>query len=200
MQRPPSQTRAPPSSLSQPSTIPSSSSGPHRTNPSQAVPLSLSPTARRSSSHSFADEDSDPLLDPRPWETQRHPRQYGSLPPKYQENHILAAGDYSEKNLPMYHTEENEPRRRHAAAAGSGVSAAGTADGGASSALTAGPAGQGAYGQAEGAAAGKYGEKGELLFDVDDDQGKWMKGYGAGPGVGGRRGLPPRQRLTGWVS
>jgi dolichyl-phosphate-mannose-protein mannosyltransferase len=37
------------------------------------------------------------------------------------------------------------------------------------------------------------------LFDVDD-QGKWMKGYGAGPGVGGRRGLPPRQRLTGWVS
>lgn len=39
------------------------------------------------------------------------------------------------------------------------------------------------------------GEK-ELL----DDQGKWMKGHGAGPGIGGRRGLPPRQRTEGWVS
>lgn len=34
---------------------------------------------------------------------------------------------------------------------------------------------------------------------VDDDQGKWEKGYGAGPGIGGRRGLPPRQRIPGWV-
>ncbi|AAW45848.1 hypothetical protein CNBJ1540 [Cryptococcus deneoformans B-3501A] len=33
---------------------------------------------------------------------------------------------------------------------------------------------------------------------VDDDQGKWEKGYGAGPGIGGRRGLPPRQRIPGW--
>jgi len=39
-------------------------------------------------------------------------------------------------------------------------------------------------------------EKTELL----DDQGKWAKGHGAGPGVGGRRGLPPRQRVGGWVS
>lgn len=34
---------------------------------------------------------------------------------------------------------------------------------------------------------------------VDDDQGKWGKGYGAGPGIGGRRGLPPKQRIPGWV-
>lgn len=33
----------------------------------------------------------------------------------------------------------------------------------------------------------------------DDDSGKWAKGYGPGPGVGGRRGLPPRQRIAGWV-
>ena len=39
-------------------------------------------------------------------------------------------------------------------------------------------------------------EKAELL----DDQGKWAKGHGAGPGVGGRRGLPPKQRVEGWVS
>nr|ODN93643.1 dolichyl-phosphate-mannose-protein mannosyltransferase [Cryptococcus depauperatus CBS 7855] len=31
-----------------------------------------------------------------------------------------------------------------------------------------------------------------------DDQGKWAKGHGAGPGVGGKRGLPPRQRIPGW--
>lgn len=41
------------------------------------------------------------------------------------------------------------------------------------------------------------GEK-EVLFD--DAQGKWNKGHGAGPGVGGRRGLRPRQRVDGWVS
>jgi len=37
---------------------------------------------------------------------------------------------------------------------------------------------------------------------VDDgDSGKWGKGYGEGPGLGGRRGLPPRQkRAPGWVS
>lgn len=41
-------------------------------------------------------------------------------------------------------------------------------------------------------------EETEVLFD--DAQGKWNKGHGAGPGVGGRRGLPPRQRVDGWVS
>jgi dolichyl-phosphate-mannose-protein mannosyltransferase len=35
---------------------------------------------------------------------------------------------------------------------------------------------------------------------VVDDQGKWEKGHGAGPGEGGRRGLAPRQRVGGWVS
>ncbi|RXK40898.1 dolichyl-phosphate-mannose-protein mannosyltransferase [Tremella mesenterica] len=34
--------------------------------------------------------------------------------------------------------------------------------------------------------------------DLLDDQGKWAKGYGPGPSFRGRRGLPPRQRLTGW--
>ena len=50
------------------------------------------------------------------------------------------------------------------------------------------------YGEKE--SAGAVSEKEDLL----DDQGKWAKGHGAGPGFGGRRGLPPRQRLTGWVS
>jgi dolichyl-phosphate-mannose-protein mannosyltransferase len=55
----------------------------------------------------------------------------------------------------------------------------------------------------------RYGEK-EVLDGLsndektglinDDDSGKWAKGYGPGPGVGGRRGLPPRQRIAGWVS
>ena len=54
----------------------------------------------------------------------------------------------------------------------------------------------------------RYGEK-EQLADmregeekaglIDDDQGKWGKGHGAGPGLGGRRGLPPKQRIAGWV-
>ena len=34
---------------------------------------------------------------------------------------------------------------------------------------------------------------------IEDDQGKWAKGYGAGPGSGGRRGLPPKRRIDGWV-
>ncbi len=51
----------------------------------------------------------------------------------------------------------------------------------------------------------RYGDKegsGDVLEEKEllDDQGKWGKGHGAGPGVGGRRGLPPRQRLGGWVS
>jgi dolichyl-phosphate-mannose-protein mannosyltransferase len=41
------------------------------------------------------------------------------------------------------------------------------------------------------------GEKDSL---IEDDQGKWEKGHGPGPGVGGRRGLPPRRRVEGWVS
>jgi dolichyl-phosphate-mannose-protein mannosyltransferase len=44
-----------------------------------------------------------------------------------------------------------------------------------------------------------YGEKISSV-PVVDDQGKWAKGHGPGPGVGGRRGLPPRQRIDGWVS
>ena len=51
----------------------------------------------------------------------------------------------------------------------------------------------------------RYGEK-EVAQSVEektellDDQGKWGKGHGVGPGAGGRRGLPPRQRVGGWVS
>jgi len=46
-----------------------------------------------------------------------------------------------------------------------------------------------------------FGEKGGLVQQGvdDDDSGKWAKGHGAGPGFGGRRGLPPRQRVEGWV-
>jgi len=52
---------------------------------------------------------------------------------------------------------------------------------------------------------GELGEKEGLMGNVGaeeilDDQGKWEKGHGAGPGIGGRRGLPPRQRTGGWVS
>ncbi|WVF69639.1 hypothetical protein IAT40_004418 [Kwoniella sp. CBS 6097] len=50
------------------------------------------------------------------------------------------------------------------------------------------------FGEKESILAEREGEKTELL----DDQGKWEKGHGAGPGIGGRRGLPPRQRIGGW--
>jgi len=43
-------------------------------------------------------------------------------------------------------------------------------------------------------------EKAKFVPLTPDDQGKWDKGHGAGPGIGGRRGLPPRQRVDGWVS
>ncbi|KAK4686851.1 hypothetical protein P7C73_g3267, partial [Tremellales sp. Uapishka_1] len=49
----------------------------------------------------------------------------------------------------------------------------------------------------------KYGEKEDADVvkeekELLDDQGKWAKGHGAGPGVGGRRGLEPRKRVGGW--
>lgn len=79
----------------------------------------------------------------------------------------------------MYHSDENESRRRLAAG-------------------SAAPAGQPlSYGEKE-SLAGSGGEK-RGLMDVDA-AGKWDKPHGAGPGIGGRRGLPPRQRLVGWVS
>jgi dolichyl-phosphate-mannose-protein mannosyltransferase len=51
----------------------------------------------------------------------------------------------------------------------------------------------------------RYGEKEDVAalneeMELLDDQGKWAKGHGAGPGAGGRRGLQPRQRIGGWVS
>lgn len=62
------------------------------------------------------------------------------------------------------------------------------------------------YGEAD-TTRRRYGEKESIGYAedekrglVDDDQGKWgSKGHGAGPGYGGRRGLPPKQRLDGWV-
>ncbi|KAK8847542.1 hypothetical protein IAR55_005400 [Kwoniella newhampshirensis] len=54
------------------------------------------------------------------------------------------------------------------------------------------------FGEKEAALAEKEGEKAGLMNIDLDDQGKWAKGHGAGPGVGGRRGLPPRQRIGGW--
>jgi dolichyl-phosphate-mannose-protein mannosyltransferase len=42
--------------------------------------------------------------------------------------------------------------------------------------------------------------KGLISSQDDGDSGKWEKGFGIGPGYGGRRGLPPRQKRTpGWV-
>ena len=77
----------------------------------------------------------------------------------------------------MYHLDENETRRR----TGTGVN---------------GATSQPVYGEKLG--LGGANEK-EGLMD-EDASGKWGKPHGAGPGVGGRRGLPPRQRLVGWVS
>lgn len=58
------------------------------------------------------------------------------------------------------------------------------------------------YGEKEAVAAGTGigdGMEGKEL--LDDDSGKYGKGFGVGPGYGGRRGLPPRQRrIPGWVS
>ncbi|WVR04769.1 hypothetical protein IAU60_001781 [Kwoniella sp. DSM 27419] len=50
------------------------------------------------------------------------------------------------------------------------------------------------FGDKEAVVAEGTREETELL----DDQGKWEKGHGAGPGAGGRRGLRPRQRIGGW--
>lgn len=129
-------------------------------------------SSRRVSKPTSIDEDDDAIADPRPWESAKPAKLYGSLPSTHNYNPLIsAAEEYDEKNLPMFHPsgEENEARRRHAAGGG----------------------------EKDGPMGG--GEK-SVLYAAEDDQGKWMKGYGAGPGVGGRRGLPPRQRLTGWVS
>lgn len=57
-----------------------------------------------------------------------------------------------------------------------------------------------AYGEKE-VVAGVYGPGLESTKLLDDDSGKYGKGFGVGPGYGGRRGLPPRQRrIPGWVS
>lgn len=145
----------------------SPSPSPSPSNPTHAVPLSLNrPYTPRRVSRPI-EEDDDAIADPRPWESAKHPRQYGSLPSTHNYNPLLAAaGEYDEKNLPMFHAggEENEARRRNV-----GVNE-------------------------KEAVRGEGGARGL----VEDDQGKWMKGYGAGPGEGGRRGLRPRQRLTGW--
>lgn len=138
----------------------------------QAVPLSLShrrPAPRPSLVDLSADSEED-IHDPRPWESFKHPGTYGSLPAQLGSN--LALISDTGPNLPMYHSDENESRRR---LAGQPV----------------------VYGEKEGLVGGG-GEKQGLV--EEDVAGKWGKPHGAGPGVGGRRGLPPRQRLVGWVS
>jgi hypothetical protein len=59
----------------------------------------------------------------------------------------------------------------------------------------------GIYGEKEVTMGLGLGEKQPLQVVDDGDSGKWGKGFGEGPGYGGKRGLPMRQkRVPGWVS
>lgn len=140
-----------------------------------AVPLSLShrrTTPRPIPSADAPAEDEEDIHDPRPWESLKHPRTYGSAPNSSHSTHpsLGLSSDRDTGHLPMFHTDENEARRR----------------------VGAQPQ---VYGEKEG--LNGAGEKQGLMDE--DVSGKWGKPHGAGPGVGGRRGLPPRQRLSGWV-
>ncbi|KAK6903573.1 hypothetical protein I203_107078 [Kwoniella mangroviensis CBS 8507] len=122
------------------------------------------------------------LSDPKPWESNRNPRLYGSRrdvthPTSYIDKLDSPTGTAS-GDLPLYLHEEMETRRRHTPQPPLPPQL-----------------------EKEVSSADSRGEKDQLLFDANaevDDQGKWQKGHGAGPGVGGRRGLPPRQRIGGW--
>lgn len=120
----------------------------------------------------------DDLADPRGWEVRTPPRLYGSAPESRPTRYLFDGEQEHDQDYGYARTEDDaglplfdekmETRQRRAAALGEKM------DG---------------Y---DGAAALR--EK-QML---EDDSGKWGKGHGAGPGVGGRRGLPPRQRIPGW--
>lgn len=123
----------------------------------------------RDSLHADSDDD---LADPRPWESRAPLHTYGSE--RAQHNPHPSLGNSS----PVGRGEDlnlpifdmaSETRRR--------------------------------YGEKDTVMGETFGEKGGLVQQGvdDDDSGKWAKGHGAGPGFGGRRGLPPRQRVEGWV-
>jgi dolichyl-phosphate-mannose-protein mannosyltransferase len=134
---------------------------------------SLRRTLRSNPHHSHSHEsDDDDVSDPRPWETRGPLNLYGSAKDNYHSS-IANERDSPIGDLPLY---EMETRRRTNIPSATG------------------------YGEKE--VDMGLGEK-ELLQQVvdDGDSGKWGKGFGEGPGYGGKRGLPPRQkRVPGWVS
>lgn len=133
----------------------------------------------RTSTHSHESDDDD-VSDPRPWETRGPLNLYGSAKDNYHQS-LVNDRDSPIGDLPLY---EMETRRRANATPVTGL-----------------------YGEKEvntglgmGMAMG-MGEKEPLQVIDDGDSGKWGKGFGEGPGYGGKRGLPPRQkRVPGWVS
>lgn len=139
---------------------------------------SLRRTLRSNPSHLHGNdhESDDDVSDPRPWETRGPLNLYGSS----KDNLNLHQSTYNDRStspvgdLPLY---EMETRRRVVT-----------------------PAPGPGYGEKE-SVMGLGMEGKELLQPQDDgDSGKWGKGYGVGPGYGGKRGLPPRQkRIPGWV-
>jgi dolichyl-phosphate-mannose-protein mannosyltransferase len=155
----------------------SASSLSHKSN----ATTSLRRTLRSNPLH---ESDDDDVSDPRPWETRGPLNLYGSSKDHlhhHQSQSIAHEGSpVGDLHLPLY---EMETRRR----------------------TNVNPSSNGAYGEKEsvmsmapGLGMGT-GEEKELMQD-DGDSGKWGKGYGVGPGHGGRRGLPPRQkRIPGWV-
>jgi dolichyl-phosphate-mannose-protein mannosyltransferase len=152
-----------------------------------AVRRTLRPSPSPSLERAGADVDVDDedqeleladLADPRPWETRAPLKHYGS-------HHSVHSADHG--HLPLYKDSYGNgpghgPGNGHGDSAGIGMETR----------------------QRRAQAQAQYGEKeGDVTVsetDVLDDQGKWQKGHLAGPGVGGRRGLPPKQRIPGWVS
>nr|XP_031858200.1 uncharacterized protein CI109_006343 [Kwoniella shandongensis]KAA5525272.1 hypothetical protein CI109_006343 [Kwoniella shandongensis] len=123
-----------------------------------------------SSSSPQTDHIVDDLTDPRPWETRNPPRSYGTKRDSTHQNYIARTPSPGPGgDLPLYsHSHSDDMESRRR------------------------------FAEKEATLAENQGEKAGLINVDLDDQGKWAKGHGAGPGVGGRRGLPPRQRIGGW--
>jgi dolichyl-phosphate-mannose-protein mannosyltransferase len=128
---------------------------------------------RRTLRTSTHESDDDDVSDPRPWETRGPLNLYGSAKDNYHQS-LAHERDSPVGDLPLY---EMETRRRANAAPITG------------------------YGEKEVTMGLGLGEKQPLQMVDDGDSGKWGKGFGEGPGYGGKRGLPMRQkRVPGWVS